>query len=149
MENLIRKALPEITIEQIVSELDYGIISENNITKNDLDAIHYYLEWFMNSQEYQIATKATKLPKFKVGDAVLFAYTYGDTLETGKSRYGEAVVAIVTKVEFIPARDAYLYTVTRESNWGNKFVSAVRGESYLFKLDELDACNKFIESQLV
>ncbi len=39
----INKA-PELSPEDIVSGIDYGTISEDNISKEDLYAIKYYLE---------------------------------------------------------------------------------------------------------
>lgn len=38
------KPEPELKPEDIVSSLDYGTIKANNITQEELNAIHYYLE---------------------------------------------------------------------------------------------------------
>ena len=86
--------------------------------------------------------------KFSVGETVLVAYTFGEPNNMGLSRYGETRYGLVTNVEYIEARDSYLYTIelTDETHLGYKDVSIVRSEAWLFKSHELDRCKQFAKS---
>lgn len=48
----------------------------------------------------------------KVGQAVLFPNVYGDTYSKKYSyRYGQVMAGFITDIEYIEARDSYLYTI--------------------------------------
>lgn len=78
--------------------------------------------------------------KYKLGQAVLFINDYGMTYNKNYVyKWGEVLIGFVSKIEFIEARNSYIYTVgTVSSMDSEKPMYRILGEHYIFELDQED-----------
>lgn len=81
------------------------------------------------------------MQKYKVGEPIIFAYTYGEPNSEGKCRYGNIEFGVISDVEYVESRNSYLYTIVKESTY-REFVPVfiIRHESYIFKTNEVELC---------
>lgn len=86
------------------------------------------------------------MQKYKVGEPIIFAYTYGEPNSEGKCRYGSVEFGVINDVQYVESRDSYLYTIVKESNYEDfKPVYIIRNEGYIFRLDEIELCRNKIK----
>lgn len=87
--------------------------------------------------------------KFNVGDAVLFPNLYGETYSTDYSyRYGSVTAGFVTHIEYIEARNSYLYTIGMINPISNKnVVYRTIGEHHVYDINDYESCLAEVKKQ--